>query len=381
MENKKNSYSPIDMMNFLYNPGDVFELCAMKYHYKDGKKVKTDIYSGYFKDFVRAAEEAGRIEKQIKPTGIYVSLNPCPEDLLQKVNHQLIKCKNRTSNDQIEILQNIFIDIDPIRDTDTSATDGEQQSAIEKAGLIREHVIANGWPEPLYASSGNGSHLLFRTHLHNTIENVDLIKGFLEVMKTNYSDDAVKIDTSVKNPSRLVRLYSTIARKGEKSEMLRPHRGSYIISSPEKPILVTNNQLMTVVTNDKQKPEAQPDKRTANRIIPDEKRILDVKAYLDFYGKKICDVKTTGKAEIICLQECVFNPDHSPNEASIIIEDGVKLRYQCFHNSCNGRTWEQARKVISGDDDLSKFISGAINWEQGFNSQPFSRFFLQPISG
>jgi len=361
MKNEKPSYSPIDMMNFLYNPGDVFELCAMKTQYKNGKKGKPDIYSGYFKDFYRAAEAANQIDKQISPTGIYVTLNPCPEDLLSKADHQLIRCYNRTSDDQIKILQNIFIDIDPIRDSGTSATDGEQQSAIEKAELIREHVITNGWPEPLYACSGNGSHLIFRTHLHNTSENVDLIKAFLEVMKTTYSDDAVEIDTSVKNPSRLVRLYSTKTRKGEKSEMHRPHRRSYIISSPEKPVLVTKNQLMAVVTNDKQKPKAQPDKRTANRIIPDERRVLDVKAYLNFYGKQIHSTKTTGNAEILCLQECVFNPDHGPNEASIIVEDGVKLRYQCFHNSCNGRTWEQARKAISGDDKLTNFISGAIN--------------------
>jgi len=88
---------------------------------------------------------------------------------------------------------------------------------------------------------------------------------------------------------------------------------------------------------------------------------LDVKAYLNSYGKKIHGIKTKGNSEIICLQECVFNPDHSPNEASIIVEDGVKLRYQCFHNSCTGRTWEQARKAISGDDKLTNFISGAIN--------------------
>ena len=38
-------------------------------------------------------------------------------------------------------------------------------------------------------------------------------------------------------------------------------------------------------------------------------------------------------------------------------EDSL-LYYQCFHNSCKGRKWTEARQVISGAAQLGEFISG-----------------------
>ena len=83
---------------------------------------------------------------------------------------------------------------------------------------------------------------------------------------------------------------------------------------------------------------------------------LDVAAYLKHYGREVVKVKQNGSSTLYCLKECVFDPAHAPNEAAIGITSEGKLFYQCFHNGCQGRTWKEAREVISGTDSLSQFM-------------------------
>ena len=52
------------------------------------------------------------------------------------------------------------------------------------------------------------------------------------------------------------------------------------------------------------------------------------------------------------MKRCVFDQSHSPNEAAIGQTDDGKLFYQCFHDSCQERTWRDARQIISGTDPL-----------------------------
>jgi hypothetical protein len=91
-------------------------------------------------------------------------------------------------------------------------------------------------------------------------------------------------------------------------------------------------------------------------------RILDVKAYLRHYGIEVVKVKQNGSSTLYCLRECVFDPAHTPNEASIGITPEGKLFYQCFHNGCQGHEWKEARGRISGTDSLRPFMPG--NTEQ-----------------
>jgi len=88
---------------------------------------------------------------------------------------------------------------------------------------------------------------------------------------------------------------------------------------------------------------------------------LDVEAYLNYYGREIVKVKQNGNATLYCLRECVFDPSHTFNESAIGITSEGKLFYQCFHNSCKGLEWKDAREKISGKDSLRQFIPGKEN--------------------
>ena len=70
-----------------------------------------------------------------------------------------------------------------------------------------------------------------------------------------FDGDGVKIDRSVHNPARIVRLYGTLAAKGDNTKE-RPHRLSKILKAPESLEVVSAEQLRALV--DELKPEEPP---------------------------------------------------------------------------------------------------------------------------
>lgn len=89
---------------------------------------------------------------------------------------------------------------------------------------------------------------------------------------------------------------------------------------------------------------------------------LDMEKYLNNYGIRF-DVKDDGNKTLYRLDKCLFNPDHGPNEASIVVPRQGAILYQCFHASCKAQTWKAARTAISGDKSLAEFCQGYDpNW-------------------
>lgn len=99
------------------------------------------------------------------------------------------------------------------------------------------------------------------------------------------------------------------------------------------------------------RPRSSPG-RKADKLGP-----LDVGAYLTHYGRDFKVKQAAGK-KLFLLGQCVFDPSHSKNESSIVQGSDGKLAYHCFHNSCQGKTWNDARKIISGDDSIAWFCPG-----------------------
>ena len=77
--------------------------------------------------------------------------------------------------------------------------------------------------------------------------------------------------------------------------------------------------------------------------------------YFCDYGIAIHETKNLGDATLYALEQCLFDPAHKGGQASIVQHADGKLNYQCFHDSCKGYTWKDARKKISGDESLKKY--------------------------
>ena len=102
--------------------------------------------------------------------------------------------------------------------------------------------------------------------------------------------------------------------------------------------------------------------RSAPQVVNTSERV-DVPAYLDRYGVEHT-IKHKGSETIYGLKYCVFDPSHTNGDAAIIQGTDGALGFKCFHNSCMGKGWKDARQTISGDDPLSAFINGTNQNQQ-----------------
>lgn len=93
-------------------------------------------------------------------------------------------------------------------------------------------------------------------------------------------------------------------------------------------------------------------------IGPDQGR-LDLEDYLQRYRIPF-RIKNTESGKLFLLELCLFDPSHTKNEASIIQGPDGKIRYQCFHASCKGHTWQEAKALISGDDKIRPAVPNSL---------------------
>lgn len=203
-------------------PDEFYELRVLKA--KGGGTV-----SGYFNGQHRERLVQAAMEWSPKAPAVYVTLNPVDPTISARALNRARRFADTTTKDH-EILRRRWlpIDFDPKRPAGISSTDAEHQMAIARAMRCRDFLIAEGWPRPILADSGNGAHLLCRIDLPNDQESTNLVKRILELLASRFSDSAVEVDRSVYNAARIWKLYGTLAAKGDHTEE-RPHRLARIL--------------------------------------------------------------------------------------------------------------------------------------------------------
>ena len=229
MNNLKNLQTTIlENLNLIRKPHEVVEVRMLK--------TKTGTISGYYDNYSKLVQD---IQPYIGKQDVYFSLNPVCQDLIARSANRLTTYAKTTTSDQdIEKISYILIDLDPVRPSGISSTDAEKEYAYNKAKDIFQFLADYGWPSPIVADSGNGYHLLYSVDFANTNENRELLKQLLATLDQLFSDDKVHVDKTTFNPARIVKLYGTKACKGDSIEE-RPHRWSSIISKPTKLLAVS----------------------------------------------------------------------------------------------------------------------------------------------
>ncbi|MBU2551697.1 MAG: hypothetical protein KKB20_25015, partial [Proteobacteria bacterium] len=310
----------------------------------------------------------------------YFTCNPCSPALLARAANRLVAGgakKPTTSDKDIVCLRWLLIDLDPRRPSGISSTADELAAAQELGGRIAAWLeVEMGFPKGVRAWSGNGIHINYRLpDLPNTDENKALLKRCLQAVAARFQDDLVEVDTTVHNPARIWKVYGTTARKGDNLPE-RPHRRGSLF--PESPARLEDVPVATVDLVEKLAGLAPQDASPAAPPAPvtpqktgktramgsNDLGTLDMEAYLSRYGIEY-KVKPDGGVTRYILRQCVFDPSHQPNEASICQSPSPPfLTYQCFHNSCQDKTWKMARREISGEDSLAPFCSNYDpNWQ------------------
>jgi hypothetical protein len=227
------------------------------------KAGKLGTISGYFNNPAALASAAEMLSG--KYPGIYVTLNPADDDLLSRTPNRVTNNAHELTKDaNITHRRWLPVDADPVRPADVSSSDAEHNAALDLLKKVAEEMAFRGWPDPVFADSGNGAHLLYPINEPNDEETKKIIHGVLKRLAAEFDTDTVKIDIKVGNASRIWKLYGTMSCKGENTPD-RPHRRATIISNPGRDSLLSRDQMaqfQPVPDKPEQKqPIAQPAKR------------------------------------------------------------------------------------------------------------------------
>ena len=305
--------------------------------HKDGSLVEIRIlsgkktYSGYFTDIntlINALEP-------YQGCGIYATLNPVKEACYSRTQRDQIVMspKSTTTDNDIDRREYLIIDLDPDRPSDTNASDAEKECCKDKMQSIGRYLRDQGFNYPIIADSANGYHLYYKVNLPNDDATTAIVKDFLRTLDALFSDDKVKVDISVYNASRIVKVIGTSSNKGTGTKD-RPQRDSYFTFIPSE-IRETPVAYIKKIAEQYPRPEA-PSK--ANGYGAEH---FDLDAFIARHDIKVVKRSRFSGGEKLILAECPF--DHNHKDAAILHLDNGAIAYHCFHNSCQNYGWKEFR--------------------------------------
>lgn len=340
-------------------PNEVLEVRGLK---MQGRK-RTD--SGYFDNLDTAAECAIRADVHQNPAGMYVTLNPVKSALLSRAANRIKEwAEQTTADDHIDWRLWLFIDIDPERVAGVSATDAEHEAARDRANAVREWLMTEfGWHAPFIIDSGNGFYLLFPIDLPNDADSLKLVERILAAIGERWSDAVVKIDSTVANAARIMRLPGTTNRKGD-STPDRPHRLCKMIDLPDylergwaEPIPREKLDAVAALAPAETKTAKKTLSSGSSDYVGTPRRLMVDKWLTD---KGVTFEKKEKSDRVVYVIDCT-NPEHR-GEANITQFNSGALTAGCFHDHCASKDWEHFRDTIGKPDGQ--------HWDPPFEPKP-----------
>lgn len=319
-------------INVFQLPGEAFEVRII------GTTGKKDIISGYFRDTETMLKAFETVD--LRGRNIYTTLNQVKPECFARSQCERFEKNPQSTTSDTEIIKYrwLFIDLDPVRPAGISSSDKELKNSFELSKKVREYLQGLEFPEPVFAASGNGYHLLYRIDVLNDKEGRTLIDRCLKVLATLFDNDKVKVDTTNSNPSRICKLHGTLAQKGT-STPDRPHRMSRIISVPEAVKVVSRAALDSLVG---ELPEVPTDRKA--KTAPSAK-VFELEEFLADNNLTYTE-DSNDRAKIYRLDACPFDHNHKNGDAKIFIYDNGAIAFKCHHNSCRGKTWQDVRLLF-----------------------------------
>ncbi len=308
----------------IFKPDGVIEVRSM-----DGYT-----FSGYFRDREKLISELARHDDKTW----YFVMNEINEGCYSREQNERILSKKglkTTGDNEITAIKWILIDADPERPTGVSSTDAEKAKAKETIKRVYKYLRQEGFSDPVVCDSGNGYHLLYSVDM--MVEDAEYTKKFLQAIDMLFSDADVKIDTAVFNPSRITKVYGTIARKGANT-MERPHRASGFVYIPEE---IRTNSIHLLKKVIKIIPEPQKPVYRNDRV-----ETFDIDKFIADNGIQVSRETVSGGIRKIVLEECPFDPSHKAPDSAIFVMQNGAIAFKCFHNSCSDKRWRDVRQLF-----------------------------------
>lgn len=319
----------------IHPAGELFEVRVIN---KVGKR--NMVLSGYFKDADTLLTKLKTVD--LDNANVYFTLNQVNEGLFSRQQSEtFINGANTTTDNDVDGLKWLFIDLDPKRASGISSSKEELQIAYGLAAKIYEYLKNLGFEEPVKAVSGNGAHLLYRIRLKNDADNRSLVEKCLKTLAVLFDDEKISVDTANFNPARICKLYGTLAQKGKSTES-RPHRMSRIIGDI-KEIKVTDKAYLEKLIGEI--PQEAPKPTKYNNYSPRE---FDIEEWLNKYGLNY-EKKDFHDGVKYVLDECPFDSSHKAPDSMVTVSSSGAIGFKCLHNSCADKHWRDLRLRFEPD--------------------------------
>ena len=278
---------------------------------------------------VRAANRSGEFK------GLYALLN---RPFKRQPTNRMTPAIYTTRDRDIERITRLVFDFDPVR-SEPNSDDEELEEAKSKACKLAEFLLARGWPEPLYAMSGNGWHLQWRVDMPADKQTRDTLAPIYRGLKLRFDTPEVAFDTAVRNPSRIFRLYGTKARKG----VDEPHRPRRVTQcwTPEKWERV-DLELIEMLADEVKPAKPKLLRTTGSSSAPPSSgrrgdyRTLDVVGWFASNGHYLRDLGE-GKHAVVCPWSNEHSEDGNGTDTVVWEASGGWPAFRCLHAHCDDR--------------------------------------------
>jgi hypothetical protein len=234
----------------------------------------------------------------------------------------------------------IPFDFDTERPKGCSSTDDELRLALRRRNQLVAMLSALGWPMPALGASGNGAHALYRWLMPNTEDVRDMLATLYRGLKQDFSGDGVEFDPTVRNPSRIWRLYGTCNRKGIATAE-RPHRTATIVI-PSRWEGVSPRLVDTLASKYARQPTVRPPvtaPRTNVAAGAGDYSTLDIIGWMQahsMFKRRLGG----GKHAVRCPREGEHTTPSHEHSTDTVVWEGEAGRwptFHCSHSHCEGR--------------------------------------------
>ncbi len=234
-------------------------------------------------------------------------------------------------------------DFDPVRPIGVPSTDAELAAAIAARDRFVRAMLARDWPLPLSGMSGNGAHAVYRVKFPADADARQMLAVLYAGLRLEHSSASVLFDSTVRNPSRIWRLYGSRNRKGIATTE-RPHRKTSCTIPPiwqvvpvEQVLRLAESFAPQVVAERKGR---DPVMRGDFKPGAGDYSTLDAVAWFaahDHYRRPLWD----GKHAVTCPWVGEHTTPDDPLNTSSVIFENVGTGWPgffCAHAHCDGRT-------------------------------------------
>lgn len=331
-------------------------------YYDDPKKIIRDIDNGG----VIRPQKALKY-KEVPKNGeafFYYTINEIDPELKAVSYNELQRVKfPAVSDSKVKNYTHILIDCDPERVAPISSNIFEKSKAAFTMRKIHRFLTKKGITT-LPADSGNGFHLLIPVYYPNNEETVRKVRAFLHFLSNRYSDKFVKIDVSVYNPSRISKIYGSIACKG--SDIVdRPHRFAQVRFPKDSSKLVPQDVFGTFEKEITEQLGSVDDQGNKSNVeyTNNEAKIRDIltKEKIEFKERK------KDSTTLFSLKKCpVYNHKDGEYECGIMVDTNGKIGGKCFHS--DEFHWDpHFKNSINWDKYSTSNIPGTLQSEEDLN--------------